>query len=279
MSPTRSILLLAVLFTLQASAQLAPLPSASVMDSLIRVMQRGADDSTRLTINRSFQNIVFQFLKNDSALDQCPVFAPNIACLKSPDGTWRILTWTVPAFDGNQYYYFGFLQKRAIKGNNNLIYTLNDSTTSIKKPESDKLSPEKWLGATYYDVVLRKKKRKVLYTLCGWKGKDQRMTQKVLEVLSFDGEKPKFGYAIFKKGKVYRSRVIFSYTAQASMSLRYEESKRMIVFDHLSGPINNTGVTDPSSQGPDGSYDAYRYRSGSWQWVGDIKIKLQPSKR
>ena len=79
---------------------------------------------------------------------------------------------------------------------------------------------------------------------------------------------------MFKKESVFRSRVVFSYTSQATMSLRYEPAKRMIVYDHLSGPkVPGSGSSDPALSGPDGSYDGYRFRGGRWQWYGDLNMR------
>lgn len=243
-------------------------------------MQRGENDAIRQSANEQFHRLVENFLRTDSAVSTCPDFAPNIACVVSPDSKWRLLTWLLPSFSGDKYMYFGFLQKLSDKNRSNQIWSLIDSTASIKKPESEKLSCERWWGATYYEVILKKKKRKSYYTLLGWKGNNQSVTQKVIDVLSFDGEKPRFGYPMFKKERVFRSRVIFSFNATASMSLRYESSKRMIVFDHLF--VNNTGkgaTIDPAQSGPDGSYDGYKFRAGRWQWVADVKMKQKRSSK
>ena len=252
----------------------AQVPAKAEIDSLVKWMQRGENDSIRSAANQRFISIVENFLSSDSIVSSRTEFAPNISCVISPDNSWRLLTWLVPSYSGDHYKFYGFLQRRAEKTGTNQLWMLIDSTSAIKKPESEKLTCDRWLGATYYEVILKKKKGKAYYTLLGWKGKNQSVTQKVIDVLSFDNDKPRFGYPMFKKERVFRSRIIFSFNSTASMSLRYEPSKRMIVFDHLLSNSSGKGTAiDPSLSGPDGSYDGYKFRSGRWQWVPDVKMK------
>jgi hypothetical protein len=241
-------------------------------DSLIRILQRGADDRVRLEANNDFNRRISEQLLADSTSFSCDGMPKNVSCVVAEG--MRIVTWTVPSYGGDKYWYFGFLQYLEPSSGRCLLLPLTDSTETVKKPESEKLSAGKWYGAAYYEIVIRKKRKTRYYTLIGWKGKDRRVTQKVLEVLYFDKSGPRFGAPIFKKEKVYRSRIVFSFTSQATMSLRYEPSKRMIVYDHLSGPkTTGGGTSDPSLMGPDGSYDGYRFRSGRWQWYGDLNMR------
>lgn len=273
-----SLYFFALLVAKSAISRTAADSASTVIDSLVHVMQRGSDDEQRLQANREFLKIVESRLMADSLPDRCPQIASNLSCVSTKG--LRIVTWTVPSYDGDRYRYFGFIERRDLKTGIRMVFPLVDSTETIRKPESEKLSSAKWFGAAYYGIVERKKSGRTYYTLLGWKGKDRRVTQKVLEVLYFDGADVRFGAPLFKKEKVYRSRVVFSFTAQAVMSLRYEPSRRMIIYDHLSGPkVPGSGTPDPALSGPDGSYDGYRFRSGHWQWSGDLKIKPKQDKR
>jgi hypothetical protein len=241
-------------------------------------MQRGADDRVRLLANAEFQSRLTAFLSTDSSTGQCPRFSQNLSCVCADNV--RVLTWTVPSYEGDKYSYFGFVQLRDPKTGATSLHTLSDSTEVIRKPESEKLNASRWFGAAYYEIIPKKKAGRKYYTLIGWKGKDRRVTQKVLEVLYFENGMPRFGAPIFKKESVFRSRVVFSFTSQATMSLRYEPAKRMIVYDHLSGPkVPGSGSSDPALSGPDGSYDGYRFRGGRWQWFGDLNMRSPRSPR
>lgn len=275
----RILLSLYALLVGHSAVSRTPVDSVStVIDSLVRILQRGPDDELRLKANQEFMGMVESRLITDSLPDRCPKIASNISCVSAKG--LRIITWTVPSFDGDRYRYYGFIERRDLKTGVRTLIPLRDSTESIRKPESEKLTNDKWFGAAYYGIIERKKSGKTYYTLMGWKGKDRRVTQKVLEVLYFDGDEIRFGAPLFKKEKVYRSRVVFSFTSQAVMSLRYEPAKRMIIHDHLSGPkLPGSGTPDPALSGPDGSYDGYRFRSGHWQWIGDLKIRPKQDKR
>lgn len=249
------------------------------MDSIVRLLQRGENDSIRQYANNLLDQRVHQFLITDSVCSAKPDLSPNLSWINSPDGNWRMVTWVLPAYDGTRYTFYGYLQKKALKSSINRIWKLTDSSEVIRKPESEKLSADRWLGAAYYDIIAKKKNGKIVYTLLGWKANDASVTQKVIEVLSFDGDRPRFGYPLFKRKGVFRSRILFTFSAQASMSLRYEPSKRMIVFDHLSSATDNSAPTDFSQAGPDGTYAAYRFRSGRWNYMENITMKLAPVKR
>jgi hypothetical protein len=56
------------------------------------------------------------------------------------------------------------------------------------------------------------------------------------------------------------------------MSLRYEEDRKRIVFDHLSPPdASLKGQTQ--YYGPDLSYDAYYWKKGRWQLRENIDAR------
>src|SRR5205085_11508366 len=76
----------------------------------------------------------------------------NISIVSPDDKSFRIYTWVVPHYAGDQYDYFGFLQVKYKSGDSVQLFQLHDSTNAILKPESEKLSPQKWLGAVYYGI-------------------------------------------------------------------------------------------------------------------------------
>jgi hypothetical protein len=67
----------------------------------------------------------------------------------------------------------------------------------------------------------------------GWKGNTVKSTKKVIEVLSFNkDDKAVLGMPVFDGNGKTRNRVVFEYTRQASMLLRYVPEQNLIVFDH-----------------------------------------------
>ena len=55
------------------------------------------------------------------------------------------------------------------------------------------------------------------------------------------------------------------------MSLRYNEKKKMIVFDHLS-PSNQMLKNNYEFYGPDMTYDAYKFQNNSWNFLKNIEV-------
>jgi hypothetical protein len=116
-----------------------------------------------------------------------------------------------------------------------------------------------------------KYKKKKYYVLLGWDGNNRISNKRLIDVLYFTEKGfPKFGDAIFssESGKV-KKRIIFEYQAGLVMSLRYEDEKNAIVFDHLS-PSNPSLEGQFSFYGPDFSYDMMQFKDGKWIYIKDV---------
>ena len=241
--------------------------SRDSLHALSKLIHHGKNDSIRISANQIFHEEIRRLLLQPGSLNLDSL--KNVSFLKSPDRSFNLLTWQLPSYKGT-YTFFGYIQLLNSKVNDPVVIELVDSTMKIVKPESSKLSADKWYGAVYYGIIPTKKNGKNYYTLLGWKGNNSHSTQKVIDVLYFSGEKQLFGFPFFKTERVYKSRVIFEYNAQAVMSVRYEESKKMIVFDHLTAGKKNIQLSAIS--GPDGTYDAFRFKNGHWELLQDVDV-------
>jgi hypothetical protein len=242
---------------------------------LALTIQKAPSDSEREQANILFREKLREYLLKDATPSgTIPDSLTTISLLAAADKSFRIATWIVPATDLSYYKYFGLLQVFDKKTQKNTLTELHDVSDTLSKPQSIKLKDANWYGAVYYKIVPVKKSGKIYYTLLGWKGNDRRTTKKVIDVLAIQNGKIQFGLPIFKMGKTYQHRIIFEFTASASMSLRYEEKKDMIVYDHLSAPSNAPGGEGMAMQqlGPDGSYDALQFKGGRWNLLKDIDI-------
>lgn len=199
-----------------------------------------------------------------------------ISILVSPDNKFRIINWNVPKNDGTQMYY-GFIQEKyeqVIK--NGLfkkqrteivqLYPLIDKSAETKNPDNAITDNKKWFGMLYYKIILKKTKSKKYYTLLAWDGNDKLTRKKIIDVLTFDNNgTPRFGADIFNMQKKYPKRVIFEYSANCNMSLRFSTKKDSIVFDHLA-------PNSPQLEGQyqyycnDGSYDGFGFKNGKWNY-------------
>ncbi|MCJ8209930.1 hypothetical protein MUY27_09430 [Mucilaginibacter sp. RS28] len=194
-----------------------------------------------------------------------------ITTVNSPDQRFRIFTWHVMNDDGS-YRFYGAIQMNTGKGGLKL-YPLGDYSPFMKNPQDTVTDNGKWYGAQYYQVI-PVGETNPYYVLLGWKGYTPKSTKKVIEVLSFPDNSGKlvFGAPVFiDKGPV-KNRVVFQYTRQASMLLKYDPTSRLIVFDHLAPPDKRL-KDQPDTYGPDLTYDAYRLRNGKWQFEENVDMR------
>jgi hypothetical protein len=247
--------------------------TADSMQTLIRKIQRGENDSVRFQSNRLFTQILEDTLKSPASFDADFSSWKNLSVVSDAEHTLRIYTWTFPNYSGSTYNYNGYIQLKLSPTDSLITIALADSTSKILKPESEKLRAERWLGAVYYSIGKTKRSGVTYFTLLGWKGTNQSMTKKVIEVMSIEDGHIKFGYPILKTGSVFRNRVIFTFTAQASMTLRFEKDGKEIVFDHISNPKKGVDPDLNLLSGPDGTYDKFRLKGGRWVIEKDIDAR------
>jgi hypothetical protein len=194
----------------------------------------------------------------------------TITIINSPDNRFRIFSWHI-MYDDGSYRFFGAIQMNT--GGPLKLFPLQDYTPFMKSPEDSVLSNRKWYGAQYYKII-KVDADHPYYTMLGWKGNNAESTKKVIEILSFKNDMPVFGAAVFGLSK-NKKRIIFEYTRQASMLLRYVPEQDLIVFDHLAPP-NDNQKNDPKSYGPDLTYDGYKLKNGHWMLVEDLDMRNVP---
>ena len=195
----------------------------------------------------------------------------SVSIVNSPDNRFRIISWPVANQDGS-YRFYGTIQINT--GGNLQMYPLNDYTQDMKNPEDTVTNNLKWYGAEYYKII-PVYSPKLYYVLLGWKGNTIKSTKKVIEVLSFKDSKPVLGMSVFDGNGKNRKRVIFEYTRQASMLLRYVPDQNLIVFDNLSPPDPKL-KNQHDTYGPDLSYDGYREKNGRWVYVDNLDMRNVP---
>jgi hypothetical protein len=198
----------------------------------------------------------------------------SVSIINSPDNRFRIISWPIENEDGS-YRFYGTIQINT--GGNLQMYPLNDYTQDIKNPEDTVTNNLKWYGAEYYKIIPVYSPR-LYYVLLGWKGNTIKSTKKVIEVLSFKDSKPVFGMPVFEGNGKNRKRVIFEYTRQASMLLRYVPDQNLIVFDDLTPPDPKL-KNQHDTYGPDLSYDGYREKNGRWVYVDNLDMRNVPENR
>jgi hypothetical protein len=194
----------------------------------------------------------------------------TISILNSPDNRFRLLTWHV-AYDDGSYRFYGTIQMNT--GEKLQMFPLTDYSPLIKNAEDTVTDNNKWFGAQYYKIIPVYTNQVPYYVLLGWKGNTIKSTKKVIEVISFNKEgKPVLGMPVFDGNGKVRKRVVFEYTRQASMLLKYETDQHLIVFDNLVPPDKKLkGQYDV--YGPDLSYNGYRFKNGKWEYADNLDMR------
>jgi hypothetical protein len=173
-----------------------------------------------------------------------------IAVKKSEDNKFRLFTWFTQ-LDNGDYRYYGAIQ---VNNPNKLeLYPLVDNSQNLNlvtNLSDTTLATNQWYGAVYYQIVPVVGIKDPYYILLGWKGKNLQSNSKVLETMFFKEGKPFFGRQVLEqspKSNVFNSRIIFTYTKDANMMLRYLKNDKMFVFDHLV----------PQNKALEGMFDLY----------------------
>lgn len=237
-------------------------------DSLLVLSNRmfsSVNEAERMESNFKFVKTLVSSLKEANAFYYAFDKLKSISILNAPDNSFRIFSWNIPLDDGS-YLYYGSIQH---KSNTIKLTPLLDKTFEIENVETAVLPANNWYGAQYYDIVPLQTNQ---YALLGWKGHHADYSQKLIEILTIgkDGS-VSFGANVFSNLPNIK-RKVFSYTRQASMYLRYNDSKKQIEFDHIV-PINEEFNGNYKYYGPDLSHDAYALKNNQLFFIENITVE------
>lgn len=219
--------------------------------------------------NDLFREALRKVLQEEAAFDHPFTTLQTLGKVHSQDKQVRLVTWNVELEDFSQRYFGFVLKKDSRKQIHNVIELRQYPRGIYPKYNFETLTAEHWNGCLYYQIVDVKKGNKTYYTLMGYDAYSDRSTIKLLDVLYFTGKVPKFGKPIFATEDGYRSRVYFEHSAKATMSLKYDKARDMIIFDHLSPEAPNLAEFRDYYV-PDMTYDAYTFDGSRWQLKEDI---------
>ena len=227
-------------------------------------------DARRDTICNEMRELFISSFDDPATFDY-PFSKFQFCTLKSSDHRVRLLNWNLPYKDGtHKYFCFVLLWNEKEK---NFSWTeLIDNTREVEKIENKFLTPDKWLGALYYDIIpMEKKGRGDTYTLLGWDGKDNLTTRKIIDAMTITGKKIRLGAGIFKSDDGTRKRMILEYSDEVSASVKFYSKKKCIVMDHLS-PKNPMMAGIYADYGPDGAYNMLQLKKGKWEYFEEIEV-------
>ncbi|HNQ68205.1 MAG TPA: hypothetical protein PKN32_07495 [Bacteroidales bacterium] len=257
-----------VLLTFIINAKENPdLPEIDSINYYFTLIKESTSDKEKQEINTYLISYLREFLLTSQSFNADYDDVKNLSVLKSDDGKLRVYTWNLNFQDGS-FKYFGFLQYKDAKG-------ISLSFLDDKKYKTDisvrlYQTCNEWYGALYYEIITKKWNSYTYYTLIGWDGADFLINRKIVEVLYFDRRNiPVFGKKLFKLNRTNTGRLVFEYADRATMILRFNKQKDMIIMDHLA-PSDSKYVNMFQFYGPDFSYDAFVFRGGKWILQPDI---------
>jgi len=234
-------------------------------------LKLNSSDKERKELNDKIIEIFAEELQNPASFSNPYTALDFIGKIVSDDGKVRIYTWNYP-LTYKTHNYGGFIQ---YKVNNKNIKTIPLTIRNeAYLPENNKRIPSNdWYGALYYRIIPVKLKKNTYYVLLGWAGNNAASSYKLIDILNFDEKlNATFGKMVLKqKNKIYQ-RFVLEYSAEAKVSLTYDDKIKKIVFDHLAPP-DPVYTNVYSYYGPDFTYDAFGLQQGKWIFEENIDAK------
>lgn len=270
----RNLLIILSVFSVTLSLSQTEVPEKTRLQEqrlaeLLNDLRNAQDDTQLKEKNDLFKEEFSRALQEDHAFDYPFSSLTTIGKIYSEDKEIRLVTWNVELADFSQRYFGFVMRKDDRKGTHNVIELVQYPPGIYPKYNDETLTTDNWNGCLYYQIIDVKKGNKTFYTLMGYDAYSDRSTIKLLDVLYFTGKVPKFGKAIFATSEGYKKRVYFEHSAKATMSLKYDKNREMIIFDHLSPEAPNLAEFRDYYV-PDMTYDAYSFDGSRWQLTEDI---------
>lgn len=238
-------------------------------------------ENERIEGNKEFLTVWSRIINDPKILEYPFDSLKEISVLSPRNKKFKLITWNLFKDDGT-HAFFGFLlvnnDKRIKTGflKHEIIHeydalTLLDRSATVKTPETYVGTTDKWFGMLYTQLI----ECDGYYTLIGWDGNTKMTQRKFIDVLYFRADGlPIFGKDVFKLSRKNPKRMMFEYSSDISMSVKYVEKRKQIVYSHLASKQEGT-LLDGQFQyyGPDGSFDALELKKDKWVTLEDIDVR------
>jgi hypothetical protein len=240
------------------------------LKSLSLQIIRGRTSSDRFIADSHFTKMFVRALKMPYSFTYKFDSLITISKVIPQDSTFRIFTWQLLVNDRVTRQH-GAIQMKTADGSLKLYPLIDKSDVMVN--EKDTVGDNNgWLGALYYHIIQKETAGKKYYTLLGYDENDMSTNKKIVEVLTFNNDKPVFGGKFFsyhdsvlsKAG----SRLIMEYKKNAGPRLVYDEDQDMIIYEHLSSP---TGESQKKyTYVGDGDYEGLKWKDGKWVHINKV---------
>jgi hypothetical protein len=269
-----------ILFPLSYLRGQSPSPSEEILIQSLRAdfdsLKNLKNDDGKRKLNTEIVSKLEKLFENPASYYFSLDSLKTLGKVAAPDNSFRILNWNV-TFNDFSYSYVNFMQLNPKGKFGYKWYQIKDNRLKIDQAiENKEFTKDNWYGALIYKILINSYKRQNYYTFFAIDHNNMMSHFKFIDVVTFnDKGEPLFGKPIFKTPKALRSRVVFEFSAQLVMSLKYDEKIKMIVFDHLS-PDRPELTGDFKFYGPDFSYDGFKFEEGMWVFQTDLKLSNNP---
>lgn len=201
----------------------------------------------------------------------------TVSKLYAKDSSFRIFTWQLMVNE-NLFRQHGAIQMRTDDGSLKLFPLIDRSDNTLNPTDTitDNLG---WIGAIYYKLIEKKSGDRTYYTLLGFDENNIRSTKKIIDVLSFENGKPRFGAQIFsipnnKTVPSSTARYFMEFKKDANPRMVYDPELDMIVMEHLISESN-----EPNKKWtliPDGDYEGLQWKNGKWVYIEKLFNQMTP---
>ena len=270
-------LILFTLISLNSSAQKGNIKLIAEYEDTLKVMAHtimnaGSEEEKRLA-NTAFITKLTDVLQYEKSFKFPFDSLPTVARILSPDNTFRIFNWLLKK-DNGAYEYYAIVHYHNKQRKRYEVIPLVDNSSNIRNAEQEDLDAKNWYGGIYYQIAYIKKIGRKYYTLLAWDGNDGNSTKKIIDVMYFSGKnKIKFGLPIFKiNNNESQKRVVIEYDAKTSVSVKYHQKEKRIVFNHLIPPNKDLEGLEKYYI-PEGTFNTFQYNKGKWFLKQNIDIR------
>lgn len=243
---------------------------SAVEDSLGLLAYAIINDSleeNRFGAVRAFIPMLVNALKTPNSFHYPFEQIKSVSIQYAADSTFRVFTWQLYV-DKNTYRYYGAIQ---MNQTDLKLFPLIDRYEGMKDElEQASLKHDEWYGAVYYNIKSVTVNNQNYHLLFGFDGHSFFKKRKIVDVLSFKNDEPLFGQAVFITADTNdvvlstKNRLLFEYSAAASVSCNYDEALELLIFDHLREIDGEYGEGKVNI--PDGTYEAYELKKDLWYY-------------
>lgn len=233
------------------------------------IVNDSLEESRFRAVNKFIPTLV-KALKVKNSFDYPFERLKSISIQYPADSTFRIFTWQLYVNE-NDYRYYGAIQMNTEELK---LIPLIDRSFEIEDIEHSTLGSQNWYGSLYYNLKQFDTAEGKKYLLFGYDGYRFFTKRKIVDVLSFKDGKAVFGAPVFVSEDpdnpfLPKSRLLYTYSAEASVKVNFDGHLGLIIGDHLIETTSSIASQGPVKL-PDGSYEGYKLENGQWVYVAKV---------